>query len=165
MCLKNIIRDTGAICWVQNSLVWVGAALLALRTPRLIRTQFSSHHVVCNVPYGPRAAHRLDIYPPLAQSSPSAEASGGTLSPVLVFLHGGAWSSGSKFLYKMVGRYFQARGVAVILLGYDYYPRANTQGQIEQVLSCLSALVLLRNVGVFLFFFQLDILNLLHRSY
>ncbi len=127
--------------------------MLALRTPRLIRTQFSTRHVVCNIPYGPHAAHRLDIYPPLALS---AAESGGTLSPVLVFVHGGAWSSGSKFLYKMVGRYFQTRGVAVIILGYDYYPRANTQGQIEQVIFTYAYAA--QKLGC-LPFFQFDALN------
>ncbi len=44
--------------------------------------------------------------PPLVLSSASAgrAGGGGVLSPVVVFIHGGAWGSGYKLMYRMFGR-------------------------------------------------------------
>lgn len=55
------------------------------------------------------------------------------LAPVLIFVHGGAWSSGSRFMYRMVGRCFQQRGILTVILGYSYYPHQDTIGQMDQI--------------------------------
>ncbi len=57
--------------------------------------------------------HRLDLYlPPAAEKKP----------PLLLFVHGGAWTSGSKDLYAALGRAYAGRGIAVAAANYRLSP-------------------------------------------
>ena len=59
--------------------------------------------------YGPSAHHRLDVY----------ESSGRRKDvPVIIFVHGGAWSSGSKRVYRLVGQRIAEAGFTCCVLGY-----------------------------------------------
>ncbi|MBG1232108.1 alpha/beta hydrolase [Aestuariivirga litoralis] len=71
-----------------------------------------------DLPYGPHYRHKLDIYTPTEGTGPW---------PVVVFVHGGAWSYGSKNSYEFVGRAFAAKGYVAVLPSYrlatsDPYP-------------------------------------------
>jgi acetyl esterase/lipase len=43
--------------------------------------------------------------------------------PLVVFVYGGAWSSGSKDLYALVPTHIRAAGHAVAIVNYTLYPR------------------------------------------
>jgi acetyl esterase/lipase len=62
--------------------------------------------------YDPEHHLALDVYRPQGVARP----------PVLVFFHGGRWSSGSRAQYEFVARTFVARGMAVVLPDYRLYP-------------------------------------------
>lgn len=64
--------------------------------------------------YGPLPRHRLDVY------APTTAAEGPR--PILVYLHGGSWATGSRTTYDFVGRAFAARGFTVIIPDYRLYP-------------------------------------------
>lgn len=53
-------------------------------------------------------AHTLDLYLPRGEHNP----------PLLVFVHGGAWISGSKAAYSRVGQFFAGRRIATAVLNY-----------------------------------------------
>ena len=58
--------------------------------------------------------HLLDVYAP-RQASAKAW-------PVVVFIHGGAWNSGSKNLYAFVGRRLAKQGVVAVVISYRLSP-------------------------------------------
>lgn len=68
-----------------------------------------------NIPYRDTAAtdfhpqkHLLDLYWPAVREN----------CPVLVFIHGGTWISGSKDLYIELGKNFAAKGVTTAVINY-----------------------------------------------
>ena len=67
-----------------------------------------------NLPYGPDARHRVDLFTPeTASSSPR---------PVVVVLHGGAWIAGSKDSYDDVGSWLAAHGCVAVVASYRLFP-------------------------------------------
>lgn len=54
-----------------------------------------------------------------------------TARPVLVFVHGGSWASGSPVDYGFVGRAFVLKGFVVVLVGYRLGPDGKYPGMIE----------------------------------
>ena len=66
-----------------------------------------------DVAYGPHYRHKLDIYTPTEGEGPW---------PVVVFVHGGAWTYGSKNSYDFVGRAFASQGFLAVLPNYRLHP-------------------------------------------
>lgn len=67
-----------------------------------------------DVPYAEGERRRLDVYAP--------QRSGAQPLPVVVFTHGGSWSTGDKDEYEFVGRAFAARGYVTVLYNYRLVP-------------------------------------------
>ena len=72
-----------------------------------------SRLVAADIAYGPDPRHKLDLYAPAAAGGPT---------PVLVFVYGGSWNSGSKSDYSFVGRAFASRGYTVAVIDYRLVP-------------------------------------------
>ena len=85
----------------------------------LIGTGPASAKLISNVDYGP---HRLDIHTPSARDA-----------PVIVFVHGGAWTMGSKGGKRAMARYFNKLGYVFVSVGYGKYPGASIDTQEKQV--------------------------------
>lgn len=68
-----------------------------------------------DVSFGDHPRFMLDVYKP---KEPKLDA------PVLVFVHGGGWNSGSKDLYKFIGDGFTADGYTVVVPNYRLYPNS-----------------------------------------
>ncbi len=66
-----------------------------------------------NLSYGELKRQKLDIYYSEQQR---------VNSPVIVFVHGGSWGSGSKDLYKFLAQGFSAEGFDVVVPNYRLYP-------------------------------------------
>ena len=76
---------------------------------------------VKDVPYVPPTdldfnaeRHLLDVYQP--------KHAGSKALPVVVFIHGGNWDSGSKNLYSFIGRRLAKQGVVAVILNYRLAP-------------------------------------------
>lgn len=95
-----------------------GAGILNGITPK----QFAAHY---NLAYGTDPRQRLDVYQPLPSSS-SAMSSGvpssTQIKPVILFVHGGAWNSGSKDDYLFVGESFTKAGYVTVVMNYRLAP-------------------------------------------
>jgi arylformamidase len=74
-----------------------------------------------NVPYGSSPREILDIYP--------ADRAGG---PVLVYIHGGYWRSGSKDDNCNFAPVFTQRGATVVLVEYDLCPNVTVTDIVRQ---------------------------------
>ncbi len=70
--------------------------------------------VIKDVSYGPGPRQTLDVY------RPTTPAPG---RPLVVFIYGGSWRTGSKDLYPFVARPLAQRGAVVVVPDYRSYPR------------------------------------------
>lgn len=68
-----------------------------------------------NIAYGPRSRQQMDIYTPWRADR----------VPVVVFLYGGSWRSGSRSDYKFVGDALASRGFVTAVADYRLYPQAS----------------------------------------
>lgn len=75
-----------------------------------------------DISYGPLNRQKLDIYK-ADEPRPNA--------PVLVFIHGGSWSEGSKDIYKFLAEGFTSEGFDVVIPNYRLYPDAAYPQMIE----------------------------------
>ncbi len=66
-----------------------------------------------DIAYGPEPRQKLDVYRP----------SDATGLPVVVFIYGGSWRSGSKAMYPFVAATMARRGVVVVVPDYRLYPQ------------------------------------------
>src|SRR5437773_7364375 len=81
----------------------------------------ATHKSWLNVPYGRSPREVLDIYP-----------AGQPASPILVYIHGGYWRSGSKDDNSNFVPAFVQRGVTVVLLEYDLCPSVTVTDIVRQ---------------------------------
>ncbi|HEY2923178.1 MAG TPA: alpha/beta hydrolase [Candidatus Binatia bacterium] len=80
-----------------------------------------------NLPYGNSPRETLDIY--------AAEKAGG---PVLIYIHGGYWRSGSKEDNCNFVPTFTRRGVTVVLVEYDLCPQVTVTDIVRQTRSSIA---------------------------
>ncbi len=83
-----------------------------------------------NVAYGLKARQRLDLY-----ISNQVEA-----KPLIVFVHGGAWSHGDKSAYKFVGEAFARFGYDVAVMNYHLAPEHKFPSYIDDLAVALGYL-------------------------
>ncbi len=117
----------------------VGCASTATRVAMVFlyeRADLPEDRVVMDVPYrldrgADAEKHRLDLF--LAE---------GTGWPVLVFIHGGGWTSGDRALraggadvYANIGRFYASRGTGVAVISYRLQPEVEWQDQIADAAS------------------------------
>jgi acetyl esterase/lipase len=70
---------------------------------------------VSDAAFGPDPRQRLDVYAPVAASAMPR--------PIIVFLYGGSWNSGTKSGYAFVGRALASRGFVVAIPDYRLVPQ------------------------------------------
>jgi acetyl esterase/lipase len=96
-------------------------------------------HRVANVPYVAASApdfdtkrHRLDIYQPTAKAAAPR--------PVVLFIHGGSWDSGSKddILYKAIGRRLAKNGFVGVVISYRLAPQVLVPQQADDCARALA---------------------------
>jgi acetyl esterase/lipase len=112
---------------------------------RMYHGYFISHNraksASLDLAYGPLPRNRVDVYtqPTTKQdlnAIPDAAQECAVLAPMVVFIHGGAWSSGGKHQYGTLARALQARGLAVAVANYTLHPA----GQVQQMVRDLALL-------------------------
>ncbi|WP_201985077.1 alpha/beta hydrolase [Hymenobacter rubidus] len=77
------------------------------------------------------ARHILDVY------SPNKPVPNGAGYPVVLFIHGGSWTSGNKNIYTFIGRRLAKQGVVAVLINYRLAPPVHVP---EQAADCARAL-------------------------
>ena len=85
-------------------------------------TPSGSFSKTTDVSFGALERQKMDIY--LAETSRDA-------APVIVFIHGGSWDSGSKDIYKFLAEGFTKDGFDVVVPNYRLYPETSYPGFIE----------------------------------
>lgn len=120
-----------AICIVLLGLVGYVAIQHALKNnavavldgaDRLLNGGDGAIRLVAAERYGKDSAQKLEMFVP--------QGAKGTL-PIVVFIHGGGWSSGDPHDYRFIARTLCAQGYAVVLAGYRLYPQAKYPAMLE----------------------------------
>lgn len=98
----------------------------AVAKPAAVPTEFAVEKLA-DIPYrnGPDAdeRHKLDVYLPKGQKG----------FPVLFFVHGGSWKSGTKNLYAALGQAFAKLGIGVVIPNYRLSPKVVHPAHIQDV--------------------------------
>lgn len=117
----------------ESVLPWVGIPFLYREAT------LPAERTVLDVPYriglgADPERHRLDLFLP--------EGSGW---PVLVFVHGGGWTSGDRALrvggadvYRNIGRFYAGHGIGVAVISYRLQPGSDWRAQIDDVAHAVS---------------------------
>lgn len=87
-----------------------GLGYVVANTPAL----FGDYERSTNHAYGEDPRQRLDVYSPHQATN----------RPVVIFWHGGSWTSGRRGLYRFVGAALAERGFVTVLPDYRLYPQA-----------------------------------------
>ncbi len=81
------------------------------------------------ISFGPdKAQYALYFAPPCAPRG-----------PVVIYIHGGGWNSGSPSMFKFIGECFAGAGSPCLLLGYRLSPKHRHPAQIEDVFAGFQA--------------------------
>ena len=88
-------------------------------------------YVSASAPDFDKERHVLDVY------SPKKAAPNGAGYPVVLFIHGGSWTSGNKNIYTFVGRRLAKQGVVAVVINYRLAPPVHVP---EQAADCARAL-------------------------
>lgn len=103
---------------VRSILVLLGLVLVGACSPRRIaEILFVGDHFLLEtgLPFGAADRQRLDVYRPRDAGGPG---------PVIVFLFGGRWQTGSRAEYRLLGSALTRRGWVVVVPDYRLYPPA-----------------------------------------
>ncbi|KAJ3070377.1 hypothetical protein HDU98_006601 [Podochytrium sp. JEL0797] len=85
---------------------------------------------VNGIVYGPNPRLKLDVHG--SGTSPD-----GTLKPVIVFIYGGAWSSGSRALYAPLADTMAKSGLVVVVFDYTLFPVGKVEEMVTDVANAL----------------------------
>ena len=158
--LAHFVRDSRGAWKTFNAWTWaLTGPAIALGQPSLLRHMVRTVHEAHDIAYQPHCAGRrrlaqdyaamclLDVY---HHGSSGGGAGGGAdaaaaaacacdtaaapgLRPTVVFVHGGAWSHGSKELFALLGRRVRDAGFVCVVVGYRRYPAADAHGAAADV--------------------------------
>jgi acetyl esterase/lipase len=111
------------------------AAFVAANAP----TAFGPYERTAGIAYGADPRQRLDVYVP---DAPSVDP-----PPVIVFIHGGSWQTGSKDQYRFVGSGLAEKGYIAVVANYRLNPDVRFPGFVDDAAEAVAWT--LRNIGQF----------------
>ncbi|KAI9355233.1 Alpha/Beta hydrolase protein [Pilaira anomala] len=80
--------------------------------------------VSVDIPYC--KSSKLDVYHPTKKSN-------GESSPIIIFIYGGSWSSGTKLIYTTLANTLRELGYVVVVPDYRKYPEVKIDGMYEDI--------------------------------
>jgi acetyl esterase/lipase len=115
--------------------------LLSLGIPKAVWAISFVSHRLKGIPYKSASVpgfnpekNRLDVYRPNGQRTQAA--------PVVVFIHGGNWNSGSKNIYWFIGRRLAKQGIVAVIPSYRLSPEVQVPAMAND---CAEAVLWVRN--------------------
>jgi acetyl esterase/lipase len=102
-----------------------GCTTIELGAVNVVELGGAGYRRESDLAYGAHPRQRLDVYVPTAPAAGPR--------PLVVFVHGGRWSSGSKDLYRFVAAGLAERGVVAVVPNYRLYPEVRMTAAAEDV--------------------------------
>lgn len=109
------------------------AAFVAANAP----SAFGPYERTAGIAYGAEPRQRLDVYVPDAQPAEPR--------PVIVFIHGGSWQTGSKDQYRFVGSGLAEKGYVSVVASYRLNPEVRFPAFVADAAEAVAWT--LRNIG------------------
>ncbi len=100
----------------------ISAATLIACSPLVIVNAFTpadTYVATEGLAYGAGSREQIDVYQPRPADGTAAPRGG---YPVVVFIHGGTWTSGARGDYRFVGEALASRGIVAMIPDYRLYP-------------------------------------------
>jgi len=107
-----------------------GCAALELGTANVLELGGGGYRRELDLSYGAHAAQRLDVYVP--QGAAQAP------RPLVVFVHGGRWRTGTKADYRFVAAGLAERGIVVVVPNYRLYPEVRMPAAVADVAAAVA---------------------------
>ena len=101
----------------------VSAACSPLTAFNLLVPKDRVGEITRDAAYGDNPRQRLDVYAPAGVAN----------APVVVFIHGGSWATGSKDGYAWAGRALASRGYLAVVPNYRLVPEVRYPGFVDDV--------------------------------
>jgi acetyl esterase/lipase len=102
-----------------------GCTAVKLGTANAVELGRGDYRRESDLAYGAHRRERLDVYVPTARAAGPR--------PLVVFVHGGRWSSGSKDQYRFLAAGLAERGIVVVVPNYRLYPEVRMAPAAEDV--------------------------------
>ena len=125
------MRQLAAAAALLYALSLAGCATLKLAVASSAELGNDHYRREAGLAYGTLRRQRLDVYVPNTPPPPEGRA-------LVVFLHGGSWSSGSKDLYRFVGAALAERGIVAVLPNYRLYPQVRLAGALDDAVHAVA---------------------------
>jgi acetyl esterase/lipase len=122
------LRSLLALLSLVGTIGFTGCTGIAL-TAANVPAAFGGYTVTHDLPYAAGASHELDIYQPKVRVGSR---------PIILFLYGGRWSSGSRGQYRFVADALTKHGYVVVIPQYRLYPETLFPGFIEDAAQALA---------------------------
>ncbi|ORE94997.1 alpha/beta hydrolase [Aurantimonas sp. 22II-16-19i] len=117
---------------------FIGLAVSGCATALNAITPSGDYRLVADLAYGPGERRVLDLYLPKTMTP---------TTPVVVFIHGGSWDTGSKDIYPFVGQSLASAGFIVAIPNYRLYPQTRFPGFVEDGAAAVAAVDRLARAG------------------
>ena len=88
--------------------------------------------ILQDLEFGSSKKSKLDIYY-IGNPIAPAQIRNGPVKPVIVFIHGGAWSNGNKRIYRIMARTLVELGYMVVIPDYIKFPKASATEMVTDV--------------------------------
>lgn len=134
--LANWLREQPSSWIAFNRCQWLLASPIALTSIDLIRYIWkqrdpSLDQSISDMSYGTHHLQTLDFFHHGIEKD--SEASTQKKRPIVIFIHGGAWSQGSKELFSLVGQRLRDEGYIAVVPNYRRYPLGDCACQVNDI--------------------------------
>jgi acetyl esterase/lipase len=130
--MPKSLRVTATVAIASLALLAGGCTTIQLSAANFVERDIAPRFEVA---YGDDARQRYDVY--RALDTLGKPLTTGT-HPVVVFVHGGSWESGSKALYEWMGQSLAKQGVLAIVPNYGLMPERRFPGFVEDVAAAVA---------------------------
>ncbi len=126
LMLTQSIRSSQLLLIVFFTLLSTNSFSISLRSKRFKNIPYKA----TNAPGFSAEKNVLDVYRPNKKSDKPY--------PVVVFIHGGNWNSGSKNIYWFIGRRLAKQGVVAVIISYRLAPNVQVPAMAEDCAQAVS---------------------------
>ena len=109
-----------------------------IRAARLHRAATESGRCIADQRYGTHERQTADVWLPPRDKQAEEREKVGKPPPIVLFVHGGVWSSGDSWHYAPMANALAQRGAVCVVMKYRLYPEVRAEEQVADVCAAVS---------------------------